>query len=78
MSYLTDSKGCIAVDYIGRFENLQEDFAVICERLKIEKVQLPVKNKSEGKHYRKYYTQSSRELVEIKLAKELEMFKYEF
>lgn len=44
--FLFDHEGNQLVDYIGRFENLQQDFNEVCRRLQIEEATLPHKKKS--------------------------------
>ena len=44
--YLFDNHGNQMVNFIGRFENLQEDFNYVCQRLDIKNSQLPHKNSS--------------------------------
>ena len=38
--------GRLLVDFVGRFENLQQDFDKICETLSIEESELPFRNRS--------------------------------
>lgn len=47
--YLTDEKGELLVDYVGKFEKLQEDFNVVCKELKFEESKLPYANKTKRK-----------------------------
>src|SRR5210317_729274 len=46
---LHDNDGNLLVDYIGRFESLQDDFDRICEKLDIPVSRLPHRNKSDKK-----------------------------
>ena len=77
--YTIDDK--VAVDFIGKFENLSEDFAYI-----LDKVGLPhdlskmptAKNSDRKSSYRKWYGQQERKIVESLYRKELEEFGYNF
>ena len=79
MDWITDEKGNILVDYIGKFENLQEEFNVICKMLKIPPLDLPhTNNSSSTESYQKYYTPSLKELVAKAFKKDIEQFNYKF
>ena len=67
------------VDFIGRFENLQEDFNVICDRFGLPRQNLNFRNKGMyRKDYREYYTNSSRQAISDFYKKDVERFGYEF
>ena len=66
------------VDYIMRFENLADDFRTVCGTLGISPATLPQYNRSNRKHYSKYYDDELRELVHTRFAEEIERFGYAF
>jgi len=69
-----------AVDYIGRYETLNEDFDHICEVLNITTDELGFQKSGyrDKTHYSKYYDENSISLVQQYFAKDLSLFGYEF
>lgn len=67
------------IDFIGRFENLQEDFNNVCDLLKIKSSKLPHTEKSKNRlHYREYYSEDEKNIVSKKYEKDIDLFKYKF
>jgi chondroitin 4-sulfotransferase 11 len=70
--------GSIAVDFVGRFENLQRDFDLVCSRLQIEPRRLHHVFKSKHAHYADYYSVENRKIVERLYAIDIATFGYHF
>ena len=77
IDYLTID-GKISVDFIGRFENVAEDWQKVCEAVG---VQLPLghaRASSGRKSYRDYYNNETRDCIAEVYKKDIEEFDYEF
>ena len=75
---LTDSDGAIALDYVGRYEELQNSYDEICDRIGIARTELGRKNPSEHKAYTEYYDDELAELVGKFYEGDLKTFSYAF
>lgn len=74
---IADENGNILVDFVGRFENIEEDFSKICNRLSIP-ASLSHRNRSKHAPYRDYYNPRTRQLIRNAFAEDIERFNYEF
>jgi hypothetical protein len=76
--WITDYKGEIPLDFIGRFENLQDDFHSIAEKVGMPPNTLPHELKSNKEDYRDHYSATEREIVGQFYQKEIALFNYRF
>ncbi len=67
----------ILVNFVGKFENLQNNIKYIENKLGII-LELPRLNVSEHKHYSKYYNQQSKDIVYKCAKNDLKRFNYNF
>ena len=66
-----------AVSFVGRFENLDEDFRIISKRIGLD-LKLATRNTTSGRPYQEYYDRNSVELIKQMYQLDLERFQYEF
>lgn len=75
---ITEYKGQQGCDFIGRFENLHNDFERLTKALNI-KATLNIMNKGVYKEtYREYYSTEAQKAVEKLYQKDIDQFKYTF
>lgn len=65
------------LDFIGRFENLQEDFSIVCDKISFSG-KLPHTVSSGKSHYTEYYNSKIRDVVGSLYKKDIEYFGYKF
>ena len=79
LHWLRDRDGSIPLDFIGRFERLLDDWAVVCDRLGQGPIELPHLIVAKDKRpYTALYDDTTRKLVAERYAEEIEMFGYRF
>jgi hypothetical protein len=79
LEWLTDENGRIAVDFVGRFENLQKDFDRICDAVAMPAKRLGYENKSGARtDYRTFFDVETKAIVGDVFKADIEYFGYEF
>jgi hypothetical protein len=74
-----EGPGECLVDFVGRFENLQRDFATVATRLGLPSAELPHAMKSPRRPpLARYYNSRTRDLIANIFARDIELFGYEF
>lgn len=65
------------VDFVGRMESMDRDFAYVAERLGCDKTLAKV-NAGSHQHYTSYYDEETREIVRRVYRKDIKIFGYDF
>lgn len=81
--WMTDDNGKIILDFIGRFEYLEADFAYVAQRIKLydwcdEPVLQHVRKKENEQHYTDVYNDKGRAHVARYFASDIKVFGYKF
>jgi len=77
VDFITTSKG-IKPDYIGRFENLENEWKRICEILKFKYIKLDVYKKQNYGDYKDYYNDELIKIMNKRFKKDLDYFGYKY
>jgi hypothetical protein len=78
LDVITDNNQALLVDYIIKYETLEQDWKNMFNHLNMQAPELPVINKSNHQNYRKYYDSETDALVRYLFKKDIEYFNYEF
>jgi len=65
-------------NFIGKFENLDNDYDKLCKILNLSKLKLLHSNRSNHLNYKNYYNDYLKNIVKKIYLKDIEMFKYTF
>lgn len=76
--WITDNDGSILVDFVGRFENFNEDFNTVCKQIGKNNLSLPHVKSSKRENYREYYDDLTMKIVEQWFSKDIDKFGYRF
>lgn len=77
-TWLVNHQGNIDMDFIGRFENLAEDFAEVCERIGHPDISLPHIMDGSNRDYRDHYSGEGVDLVAHAYREEIDLWGYTF
>ena len=77
LKFILGENGKINMNFIGRYENLENDFKTVCDRIGIQ-CQLSRMKATKHEHYSRYYDQETVDLVYKKYKEEINYFNYEF
>ena len=78
LCWITNTKGAIPLDFIGRYENLEQDFFHVCEVIGLKDNSLPKLLPGDNQHYVQFYNGEMKKLVAEAYAEEIRIFKFEF
>ncbi len=76
--WLRDNDGNVPIDYIGRFENLDTDFAHIAGIIGLKDYNLPKLLVSTTSHYTNYYDDEMIEIIFNRYVEEIEYFQFKY
>lgn len=78
-TFLTNRRGELTADFVGRYERLADDFDIVRQRTGLPDIELPrLQAARTAARYAAYYTPKTREIVADRFRKDIEMFGYEF
>jgi Sulfotransferase family len=78
LDWITDGRGAVVVDFVGRFERLQDDFEALCARIGVPCPPLPHEGRSVRTPYTDYYDDETHEFVSRRFRRDIDYFGYEF
>jgi hypothetical protein len=76
--FLVDDSGNLLVDFVGKLENLKEDFEYVCNKIQIQSIDLPHLNKSNSEKYQRFYNERTKQLLADAFKEDIEFFNYSY
>lgn len=78
--YVVDLNGAVCVDYVGRYEQLKDDFDEVCRRIGVGPIALPHHRRANSRErdYRGYYTDESAAWIAERFERDIRLFGYRF
>ena len=68
----------LLLDFVGKFENLQQDFDKVCKIIDIPSQKLNTINTSRHEHYTEYYNEDTKNIIGHHFRKDVKHFGYKF
>jgi chondroitin 4-sulfotransferase 11 len=78
LDYVSGEESELLVDFVGRYESLEQDARAVFDRLGLPGLRLPHVNRSGHDHYSTCYTDATRQLVADRFARDIAFFGYTF
>jgi hypothetical protein len=78
VDFIYDSNGDLMVDYVGRYENFNDDVKKALSHVGIPCDTIPHVGKSNRRDYQSYYDEESKGIVEEMYREDIKMFNYKF
>ena len=76
-SFLVDEKNNLIIDFLGKYENLKDDFDMVCKKLKINEQLIHInQSKSKLEHYSYYYNNKSISLMKKHFEEDFKFLHY--
>lgn len=75
---LFNEQGELIVDYLIRFEHLQNDFDVVCDLIGKPRCTLPHRNRGSRGHYHEYFDEACRQIFLHYFSKDVDLLGYEY
>lgn len=78
VDFISDEKGEIIVDFIGRFESLHDDFSTVCDEIGLEAALYESHDATNSARYRDQYFEWGKKIVTREKADDIRLFGYTF
>lgn len=76
-SEFTHESDRLLLDFVGRFESINRDFKILCDRLRIPSVTLPVANRTEHPPWTELFTTDMMRQTQRNFSADFELFDYD-
>jgi chondroitin 4-sulfotransferase 11 len=78
LDWFVDPNGVVLADFIGRFEQLEQDWKIIARKLGVKEDLPRTRANPRERHYTEYYNSETRAIIAEKFKVDIEHFGYQF